>query len=305
MKRMVVDKNMLETTELRAWLAQSQENIVIITDYAQLEALKGNAFVNILKSTEIPAKFPGQIQILKPITELSVLKGKKKGLKKRFTSGPATTSFRKWCKTRARAQAGDKRLQQQIIDRGEKAAAQLADMLEDTKGFADNIEDATNQFTDEELGLLRRHEPITSDIAVKIFDGTMNLALKFFVMHPNFEELPPAQEAPYTFLFRMALCAYLHALRWRVAGGAAGALPERMRNDIIDVMYAAYATCFDGLMSKDKMASELYDNAKFMLENVFLKHLPPSHRDDPGQDRARAIVLPFSSLRSSYPAQGR
>ena len=161
MKRMVVDKNMLETPELRAWLAQSKENIVIVTDYAQLEALKGNALINILKSTEILAEFPRQVRILKPITVLSGLKGKKKGLKKRFTSGGATRSFRKWCKRRARAKAGDKLLQQQIVDRGEQAATQLADMLEDTKGFADNIEDATSQFTEEELGILRRHEPIT------------------------------------------------------------------------------------------------------------------------------------------------
>ena len=226
MKRMVVDKNMFETSDLRAWLAQSKENIVIVTDYAQLEALKGNALINIIKSTEILAKFPAQIRILKPITELSGLRGKKKGLKKRFTSGRATRSFRKWCKRRARAEAGDKRLQQQIIDRGEEAAAQLADMIEDTKGFADNIEDATSQFTEEELGILRRHEPITPDIAVKIVDGTMNLALKFFAMHPDFKELPPAKEVPYTFIFRMALCAYLHALRWRVAGGAGGRFPR-------------------------------------------------------------------------------
>jgi hypothetical protein len=35
-----------------------------------------------------------------------------------------------------------------------------------------------------------------------------------------------------------------------------------------------YATCFDGLMSNDRMATELYDNTNFLLENVFLKGLP-------------------------------
>jgi hypothetical protein len=274
MKRMVVDKNMVETEELRAWLSQSKDHIVVVTDYAQLEALKGNALVNILKSTEILAAFPRQVRILKPIEALSALKGKKKGLKKRFVSGPATRSFRKWCAKRARAAQGDERMVRQIVGAGEAAAVQLAAMLEDTKGFADNIEDATSQFTAQELDILRRHEPLTADMAVKIFDGVMNLALRFFGLHPGISKLPPAKEVPYTFIFRMALCAYIHALRWRVAGGAKDALPERMRNDIIDVTYAAYATCFDGLMSKDKMANEIYENAMSLLENVFLKSLP-------------------------------
>lgn len=274
MKRVVVDKNMLEDEELRAWLRTSKDNIVIVTDYAQLEALKGNALINILKSTEIMAEFPRQVRLLKPIETVSALKGQKKGLKKRFTSGRATRSFRKWCAKRARAAAGDPRMVGQIERAGEAAAEQLAAMLEDTKGFADNIEDATSDFTEEELGILRRHEPVTADMAVKIFDGVMRLALKFYALHPGIDELPPAKEVPYTFIFRMALCAYIHALRWRVAGGAAGALPETMRNDIIDVTYAAYATCFDGLLSKDQKAKEIYDNAMWLLENVFIKHLP-------------------------------
>jgi hypothetical protein len=274
MKRMVVDKNMLEDEELRAWLRGSKDNIVVVTDYAQLEALKGNALVNILKSTEIIADFPGQVRILKPIDVVSGLKGRKKGLKKRFTSGRATRSFKKWCAKRARAAAGDRQMVSQIERAGEAAAEQQAAMLEDTAGFADNIEDATSDFTDDELGILRRHEPITADMAVKIFDGVMRLALKFYALHPGIDELPPANEVPYTFIFRMALCAYIHALRWRVAGGAAGALPERMRNDIIDVTYAAYATCFDGLLSKDQKAKEIYDSSMWLLDNVFIKNLP-------------------------------
>jgi hypothetical protein len=111
-------------------------------------------------------------------------------------------------------------------------------------------------------------------MAVKIFDGVMRLALKFYAIHPGIDKLPAANEVPYTLIFRMALCAYIHALRWRVAGGAAGALTQTMCNDIIDVTYAAYATCFDGLLSKDQKAKEIYDNSMWLLENVFIKNLP-------------------------------
>lgn len=73
MKRMVVDKNMLEDPKnlgekhpLRAWLAASKDQIVVITDYAQLEMLKGNALKNILKSTEILAEFPSRFIFSSP-----------------------------------------------------------------------------------------------------------------------------------------------------------------------------------------------------------------------------------------------
>jgi hypothetical protein len=271
MKRMVVDKNYLESDELRSYLSQSKTNLVVITDYAQLEMLKGDALINILKSTEIPAEFPRQVRILRPIDAISGLKGKKRGLKKRFTSGKASRSFRKWCRKRNRAKAGDKQIQQKILHAGKQAEAQLALMLEDTRNFADNIEDATSQFTDEELSILRRHEPLTPEIGAKIVDGVLKLTLKFFALHPGVDELPPSDEVPYTFIFRLALCAYIHALRWRVAGGAKDALPERMRNDIIDVTYAAYAMCFDGLLSNDKMVKEIYENAQSLLHNLLLK----------------------------------
>jgi len=60
MKRMVVDKNMLEAPKhlgknypRLAWLAASRDHVVVSTDYAQLEMLEGNALKNTLKSTEI------------------------------------------------------------------------------------------------------------------------------------------------------------------------------------------------------------------------------------------------------------
>jgi hypothetical protein len=271
MKRMIVDKNFLESDELRAYLAESKDNFAVITDYAQLEMLKGNALVNILKSTEILAQYPKQVLILKPIDVISSLKGKKKGRKKRFTGGRATRAFRKWCKKRARAKAGDKRLQQQIVDAGKEAAAQLTAMLENAGTFAENIDEAAKRFTREELEILREHKPLPPEIVLKILEGTMDLAKQFFALHPDIGQLPSSDELPHTFIFRFSLCAYLHALRWIVAAGAKDARLERIRNDMIDVTFAAYATCFDGLLSKDNMASELYENANFLLKNTFLQ----------------------------------
>ena len=41
-------------------------------------------------------------------------------------------------------------------------------------------------------------------------------------------------------------------------GGAARTKPEKLRNDIVDISFVVYGSFFDGLMSADKKANELY-----------------------------------------------
>lgn len=61
---------------------------------------------------------------------------------------------------------------------------------------------------------------------------------------------------PYTFIFRYALCAYLHALHWIALGGAKDRKQEKFGNDFVDVAIVAFATCFDGLITNDKLTHE-------------------------------------------------
>jgi hypothetical protein len=56
-------------------------------------------------------------------------------------------------------------------------------------------------------------------------------------------------------------------------GGAKKVGKDRIRNDIIDASIAAQALCFDGFLSKDAMAQEIYSNSLFML-NQFLNFVP-------------------------------
>src|ERR1700730_9742786 len=135
MLRKVADSNFLRSPELRNYLSASRTNIVVITDYAEMEGLRGNALVNIFRSTEILAEYPKQVILLKTTDIVSGLKGKKKGLKKRLTDGKRTTSFLKWCLERERAENGDKRLQRQIIQAGKETEAHFNRMLEGLAGL--------------------------------------------------------------------------------------------------------------------------------------------------------------------------
>ena len=48
---------------------------------------------------------------------------------------------------------------------------------------------------------------------------------------------------------------------------------EKLRNEVIDVNFATFATYFDGLLTDDKRANSIYEHAAFLLQEVF--PMPP------------------------------
>ena len=99
---------------------------------------------------------------------------------------------------------------------------------------------------------------------------------QFFENHPDKPDWPPRDDVFHTFTFRFALCARLHAISV-IANGVAKDV-DKLPNDFIDVNVAAYATCFDGLLSKDKLTQDVYRRARLLLDEEFLKM--PVSRDE-------------------------
>jgi len=59
----------------------------------------------------------------------------------------------------------------------------------------------------------------------------------------------------------------------KASGGTPKTNREKLRNDMVDVNFATFATYFDGLMTADKKAAEIFADADFLLRDVFA--LPP------------------------------
>jgi hypothetical protein len=72
------------------------------------------------------------------------------------------------------------------------------------------------------------------------------------------------------------LAGYLVALRRISAGSAKNVNLDKIRNDMVDCTYAACATHFQGFLSFDAKANELYNDAKFLI-GLFLAAPPPDH----------------------------
>ncbi len=275
--RKVVDRNYLQSPELRNYLAAWRKHRVVLTDYAAMEAFKGDALANIASATEILREFPKQVTVLKSTSSAATLKGRRCGFTRRMIDRDQTRGFPGWCEHLARALAGDKDLQRQIIENGKEADAHLKRMRDDQENYAQNLEAMAKNFSEAELKALRKHEPISEEMFGKIQSHILEMAGFLFAAHPSIPELPPARELPYTFIFRYATAGYLVALRWMSVGGARNVKPEKIRNDIVDAAYAAYATYFQGLLSTDAGANEICADAKFLISLFVATPPPPDH----------------------------
>jgi hypothetical protein len=95
------------------------------------------------------------------------------------------------------------------------------------------------------------------------------LAALLFKAHPDIPNLPTADKLRDTFLFRFALAVQLLVVRWLRDGGIESVGIDRLRNDVVDMTYMAYATLFNGILSNDRKLLEIHEEAVFFLRNVF------------------------------------
>jgi hypothetical protein len=121
---------------------------------------------------------------------------------------------------------------------------------------------------------------------------------RFFKQHPSVVGLPKLPEARDTFTFRYAICGYAWVLKRIEDGGAGKTKPEKLRNDVIDVNFAAYATYFDGLLTADKRAAEIYAERRLSSPRSICCATGVAGMASTAQ---MAFVIASRSLRASFP----
>jgi hypothetical protein len=265
----VVDANALRSPELLTYLQASSQNKIVLTDYLSMESFKGNSEINIRKSLEVIRGFSKQVIVLKTTGEISLLRPKKKGLHKRFIDEKQTQGFEHYW----RAIFGPQSLEvsADIKSKGATANAHLEKMLIETKSVREGISALISSYKESDLKDLRSGIPISKDFSDRIRKDILMTTMIFF---KNFgykrEDLSGWPEITYSYPFRYAVCGYVLALKWIADSGHTAVAAEKLRNDCVDMTYAAHATFFDGLITNDKKAFELYRLANWMLLNVFV-----------------------------------
>jgi hypothetical protein len=259
--RKVVDSNFLQREELRTYLARSRRNYAVLSDYAAMEAYKGDTLASIYKSMAILSEYPRQVIILKGTQTVCGLSGRTAGLQRRLISESQTRQFSVYCRQLLAARHGDQTIENQLLRLGRDATVHMDRVLADAKKMATHFEKLAELFTQTEVRALRTGARPPDVMLDKMLTHILWTAGFMFRDHPRVKKLPKWKETPNTLIFRASVCFYLLALRWISVGGAKGAKPEKIRNDIVDINFAAYATFFDGLLTCDKKLAALYKDA--------------------------------------------
>jgi len=272
MTKKVLDANFFQDSALEDYLSTDPQNFVVFTDVACMEAYKGNALVSIQKSLGIVSRYPAQVVVLKPTREII-----KNQHATGVTSGVAledpnqTKGFRQFCDYVRLAGAGNHQLAAQVLALGCEASRHFELMRDASPEVVAGIEEVSASLRPDHLRSLKKREPLSHEAAEEMIQQILLLAAWFMKKHPDASAVPQnGDELRGSYIFRYSVAAYLLAMRWISDGGAKTVKPENLRNDVVDMTYVAYATFFDGLLSRDKKATEIYEEARFLLDEVFV-----------------------------------
>jgi hypothetical protein len=256
----------MQEQALRAFLSKSRDNKALVTDYLLMEALKGDTLAKVFRLMKILCEFPKQVVVLKGLQSISALKGRRSGMTRRMVNKRQTKLYDDWCVGLAKAEAEDADYRRQVIEHGKEATARVDALITAQSRYAEIVAEEAKNYTQDELRILRSDEPYTSAMIDKMAERIVTLTTKFIESHPDGIKPPTVLELPNTYLFRLAVCAYVQALSRIRDGGAQNITADKVANDIIDATFVAQATYFQGLMSNDAKANALYRNVKHILK---------------------------------------
>lgn len=274
--RKIIDSNQLQSEDLRSYLSKSKMNFAVLTDYAAMEAYKGDTLASIFKSMEVLCEFPSQVIVLRGTRAACGLSGRLAGLQRRLIDQTSTRKFPVYARSLLAAKHGDSRHVESILAHGTEASAHMETMLRDAETTGEAIEEIAKLHSKEERAAFRNGDSFPAGMVDKVVTNVMNIAASLFQTHPNARRWPHYDHLPNTFLFRSSLCIYLLALDWAARGGVQSASAAKLRNDTVDMNFVTFATYFDGLLTSDAKTARLHQEARIWLSSLFDCKLPGS-----------------------------
>lgn len=272
--RLVIDSNELQTHKLRRFLERSDKNMAVVADFTAIEAYKGDPLKSVFKSMSVLSDFPSQVLVLKQSTLLVGLSGRAKGLQKRLVDETQTKLFTTYVKNLRLAEAGDVYLQNKIRDHGQYSNQHLSLMLNLVPEMRDAIGVLGKALTKEERRSLRSGDEYTTGLIDKIVSTVLDMVSMMFNESPFVSRRPSYDLVANTFVFRVVFATYLMLLRKYSAGGIEQVSPEKLRNDFVDMMFVAYGSYFDGVMSSDKNLVGVFRETCRLLFALFDAEIP-------------------------------
>jgi hypothetical protein len=196
-----VDSNRLQSDELRAFLRSSNENTAVITDFAAMEAYKGDTLASIYKSMQVVADYPSQVLILKGSATVCGLSGRRKGLQRRLADEAQTRGFPDYIKALRLGQAGSAHIEQQLLEHGRSAQAHYDKMLGDAEAMKPAFEALAKAYSKDERAIIREGRPYTAEMIGKLGQTLIEISGTVFNESLLARRTPTYKDLPNTFLF--------------------------------------------------------------------------------------------------------
>lgn len=263
--KLVVDSNCLRDDTLAAFLRSARSNVAIVTDYAAMEALKGDAVVGMSESMRTLAGFPKQVQILKTTLVVCGLSGLSQGLQRRLVDVPLSKNFAAFCHDLRQASSGSSLMIGALRELGSEARTHMERIEFDAPAFAEASVKVARMFSAEERVKIVTQPLLATDLHQRLVLHVMHLSAEVFAKHPAVRRLPRSAELVNTYVFRSSLCHLLLGFKYAAVGGVPGKAPSKVRNDMVDSHFATYATYFDGILSKDRLTTDLHREMSLVL----------------------------------------
>ena len=272
--QVVVDSNQLQSPALHEFLSRSANNRAVLADFAAMEAYKGDTLSSIFKSMAIVSEFSAQVVVLKGSAKICGMSGRRKGLQRRLIDESQTRGFPEYARALRLAHAGNARLQRQILALGQSANEHFDKMLKDAQDMREVFEVLGKAYTKEERAILREQHSYTPAMTDKLVRTLLEIAGMIFRGSPLVRRTPSYEELPNTFIFRVALGCYVMTITRVAHGGVRDVRPDKLRNDLVDMMFVAYGTFFDGILSDDKGMNRMFTEACLLLSGAFDAEVP-------------------------------
>ncbi|MGF1611410.1 MAG: hypothetical protein ACFCUQ_18550 [Kiloniellales bacterium] len=180
-----------------------------------------------------------------------------------------TREFCSYCQDLHESRRGDPHLRAELLNLGRAATTHIEGLLSLAENLPKAFDGFTKNYTKSELQTIRTGSSFTKQMVDKAMRDILLVAARLFRDHPYVGKWPDRKELPNSFILRMTLCAYVLSLRWISVGGARNVAREKIRNDMVDVMFAACGTYFDGVLTADRKVHDIHMEAAAWLALAF------------------------------------
>jgi len=263
----IVDRCCMASDRLRDFLSMSPSNIAVLTDYAAIEAFKGDTLSNIQSSWTVLQDFPHQVIALKSTRAAALVDPCAPGIAKRMIDKKETKALGGFARVLESAQCGNRRAREQLLQRGRWADDHLNRLLAKSGHMRTSIDEFCSAFSADELKRMRKLELWSEDTALKFMKIALHETEKSFEYHPDRLNWPTRGHILNHFLFRHTV-AYLIYVMELVRKGATDRKAVLVRNDAADVVYVAFATYHNGFMTDDVRAANTHWLTRFVLREL-------------------------------------